>query len=298
MTTYVLYHDDADGYASALAAYLSLGDDATYIAVQYGQDFPIKDLRDHDFVYILDFSYPKEILEDIHSKVKQLVVIDHHETAMRQLDHLPYAIFDMTKSGARLSWEYFHPGLEVPEVILLVEDRDLWKFTLEDTKAFDAGMRATGKYTDIHFWAVVYVDTVLRNKIIEDGRLLVRDLESRVTSFVKNPSKYRVVDIDGHRVVVYNTTDNISELGNAFNTTLDIDYSISYFFTNKGELVLSYRGVKGRVHVGDICQKLGGGGHAAAAGVKLPIEAGLAWLNNIYWKPNLTTERIVGENDS
>ena len=284
MTTYVLYHDDADGYASALSAYLSLGDDATYITVQYGQEFPVKDLRDHDTVYILDFSYPKEILEDIHSKVKQLVVIDHHETAMRQLDHLPYAIFDMTKSGARLSWEYFHPGIEVPEIILLVEDRDLWKFTLEDTKAFDAGMRATGKYTDIHFWAVVYVDTVLRNKIIEDGRLLVRDLESRINSFVKNPSKYRVVDIDGHRVVVYNATDNISELGNAFNTTLDIDYSISYFFTNKGELVLSYRGVKGRVHVGDICQKLGGGGHAAAAGVKLPIEAGLAWLNNIYWK--------------
>ena len=284
MTTYVLYHDDADGYASALSAYLPLGNDATYIAVQYGQDFPVKDLRDHDTVYILDFSYSKEILEDIHNKVKQLVVIDHHETAMRQLDHLPYAIFDMSKSGARLSWEYFHPSLEVPEVILLVEDRDLWKFTLEDTKAFDAGMRATGKYTDIHFWAVVYVDTVLRNKIIEDGRLLVRDLESRIKSFVKNPSKYRVVDIDGHRVVVYNATDNISELGNAFNTTLDIDYSISYFFTNKGELVLSYRGVKGRVHVGDICQKLGGGGHAAAAGVKLPIEAGLAWLNNIYQK--------------
>lgn len=291
MSTYVLYHDDADGYASALSAYLSLGNDATYISVQYGQDFPIKNLQDHDTVYILDFSYSKEILEDIHSKVKQLVVIDHHETAMRQLDHLPYAIFDMSKSGARLSWEYFHPNTEIPEIILLVEDRDLWRFILKDTKAFDIGMRATGKYADINYWAVVYVDTVLRNKIIENGRLLLKDLESRVASFVKNPNKYRVVDIDGHRVVVYNTTDIISELGNAFNTTLDIDYSISYFFTNKGELVLSYRGIKGRVHVGDICQKLGGGGHAAAAGAKLSMEAGLAWLNNIYQKPNLATER-------
>jgi nanoRNase/pAp phosphatase (c-di-AMP/oligoRNAs hydrolase) len=90
------------------------------------------------------------------------------------------------------------------------------------------------------------------------------------------------VDIDGHKVAIYNTTDNISELGNAFNTTLDIDYSISYFFTNEGELVLSYRGKKGHVHVGDLCKKLGGGGHAAAAGVKLPIEAGLAWLKKIY----------------
>ena len=286
MTTYVLYHDDADGYASAMCVYLISGDKASYIPVQYGQVFPIflNDLKPTDNIFILDFSYKEEILETVRSKVGSLTVIDHHETAMRDLEHLSYAIFDMSKSGARLSWEYFHPNTPAPMIVKLVEDRDLWKFTLEDTKTFDAGMRSTGKYKDIKYWVEVHRNPSLLEQLIHDGRLLVKDLESRVNSFVKNPSKYKLVDIDGHKVAVYNTTDNISELGNAFNTTLDIDYSISYFFTNEGELVLSYRGVKGRVHVGDICQKLGGGGHAAAAGVKLPIEAGLAWLNNIYWK--------------
>ena len=286
MTTYVLYHDDADGYASAMCVYLISGDKASYIPVQYGQVFPIflNDLKQTDNIFILDFSYKEEILETVRSKVGSLTVIDHHETAMRDLEHLSYAIFDMSKSGARLSWEYFHPNTPAPMIVKLVEDRDLWKFTLEDTKAFDAGMRSTGKYKDIKYWVEVHRNPSLLEQLIHDGRLLVKDLESRVNSFVKNPSKYKLVDIDGHKVAVYNTTDNLSELGNAFNTTLDIDYSISYFFTNEGELVLSYRGKKGHVHVGDLCKKLGGGGHAAAAGVKLPIEAGLAWLNNIYCK--------------
>lgn len=282
MTTYVLYHDDADGYASALAAYMKLGDEASYICVQYGQDFPIKNLNCIDNVFILDFSYKKEILEEVHNKVVNLVVIDHHETAMQDLDHLDYAIFDMSKSGARLSWEYFNPDIQVPNLILLVEDRDLWKFTLEDTKAFDAGMRSTGRYKEIKYWKEVLTETSLFQQIVHDGKLLVKDLEGRVNSFIKNPSKYKLVDIDGHKVAIFNTTNDISELGNAFNTELDVDYSISYFFTNKGELVLSYRGKKGHVHVGELCKKFGGGGHAASAGVKLDLLAGIEWLKKYY----------------
>ena len=282
MARYVLYHDDADGYASALAAYLQFGSNAIYQKVQYGQEFPIKDLTPEDVIYILDFSYKKEILEDIHSKVSKLVVIDHHETAMRELDHLDYAIFDLDKSGARLSWEYFREDMEVPYLIRLVEDRDLWKFNLEETKAFDAGMRSTGQYSKIDFWLQVYNVQSIFDQIVHDGKLLVKDLEGRVNSFINNPDKYKVVDIDGHKVAVYNTTTDISELGNAFNTQMDVDYSISYFWTNKGELVLSYRGKKGHVHVGDLCKAMGGGGHAAAAGVKLPFEAGVNWLKNTY----------------
>lgn len=282
MTTYVLYHDDADGYASALSAYMQHEDRAKYIAVQYGQEFPIKDLKVTDSIYILDFSYKKEILEDVYSQVNSLVVIDHHETAMRDLEHLNYAIFDMSKSGARLSWEYFNPDIQVPMLILLVEDRDLWKFTFEDTKAFDAGMRATGKYKEIKYWKEVLTNTRIFQQIVHDGKLLVKDLDGRVNSFVKNPSKYKLVDIDGHKVAIYNTTNDISELGNAFNTALDVDYSISYFFTNQGEIVLSYRGKKDGVHVGELCKKFGGGGHAAAAGAKLDLISGIEWLKKIY----------------
>ncbi len=282
MTTYVLYHDDADGYASAMAAYMVYEDRATYISVQYGQAFPIDNLTKSDNVFILDFSYKKEILEEVHSKVALLVVLDHHETAMQDLDHLDYAIFDMSKSGARLSWEYFHPDISVPILVKLVEDRDLWKFDHFDTKAFDAGMRATGQYKNIKFWKEVLLSTSLYGSIVTEGRVLVKNLDGRVNSFVKNPDKYKLVSIGEHIVAVYNTTTDISELGNVFNQHLDIDYSISYFFTNKGELVLSYRGKQDGPHVGELCKALGGGGHAAAAGCKLDLVAGAEWLKKIY----------------
>lgn len=282
MTTYILYHDDADGYASALSAYMVYGEKANYICVQYGQPFPVQNLSKSDTIFILDFSYSRDILEDVHNKVNNLVIIDHHETASQQLDGLDYAIFDMNKSGARLSWEYFNPNFPVPEIILLVEDRDLWRFNLENTKAFDAGMRSSGKYKQITFWKEVLDNIDLFRQIIHDGQLLVKDLNARVNAFVKNPSKYKLTMINNHKVAIFNTTYDISELGNIFNTTLDIDYSISYFFTNTGELVLSYRGRNDGVHVGELCKAMGGGGHHAAAGCKLSLSDGIDWLKKIY----------------
>ena len=116
MTTYVLHHDDNDGYCSALAAYTVFKDRAIYKAVQYGQDFPDFPFSKEDEVYIVDFSYSREVLESVNQHVGKLQVIDHHDTAMEQLQGLPYALFDMSKSGAELSWEYFNPGIEVPDL--------------------------------------------------------------------------------------------------------------------------------------------------------------------------------------
>src|SRR5690606_18083449 len=84
-------------------------------------------------VYILDFSYNKETLLHLSHFVKKIVVLDHHITAKEDLEDLPFAFFDMDKSGAVLAWEYFRPGVPVPKLLLHVQDRDLWKFKLDNT---------------------------------------------------------------------------------------------------------------------------------------------------------------------
>ncbi|EKD89683.1 MAG: Phosphoesterase, dhha1, partial [uncultured bacterium] len=148
MKNYVLYHDDADGYASALAALLFFRDEAIYIPVQYNQEFPNQITLDNETnIYILDFSYSRDILDNIYSLVNKLVVIDHHDTAKDQFQDVVYFIFDNTKAGCILSWKYFHNDKKIPYIFDLVADRDLWKFYLSDTKAFDLGMRNTGKYS-------------------------------------------------------------------------------------------------------------------------------------------------------
>ena len=103
MKTTVLYHDDTDGFGAAFALWTKFREDATYIPIQYGQ--PVPDISDDTKnLYIVDFSYKREICEDL-AKKYELHIYDHHISAKKELAGLPYAVFDKTKSGCILAWE-------------------------------------------------------------------------------------------------------------------------------------------------------------------------------------------------
>ena len=88
MKPLVIYHDQcADGFGAAFSCWLKLGDEAEYVPCQYGQ---IK--TDHDFIdtfgwldgrdcYILDFSFPKEVMDQIFRRAKRVVWLDHHASS-------------------------------------------------------------------------------------------------------------------------------------------------------------------------------------------------------------------------
>ena len=126
---YVLYHAScADGFGAAYAAWKKLGSQAKYIPVSYHEYLP--DMRENSEVYILDLSYPRDVLIDLNARMKKVIVLDHHKTAQENLRGLVFAKFDMEKSGAVLAWEYFHPDKEVPILLEYVQDRDLWQWNL------------------------------------------------------------------------------------------------------------------------------------------------------------------------
>jgi hypothetical protein len=78
MTIYVLYHANCvDGLGSRLAAWLALKDTALYFPVDYHK--PIPAIPDGSEVYILDFSYPREVLEEMNARMSKLLVLDHHK---------------------------------------------------------------------------------------------------------------------------------------------------------------------------------------------------------------------------
>lgn len=165
MRPLVIYHGPGcmDGAGAALAAWLKFGDGADYRPAQYGDQPPTDDdVRGRD-VYVLDFSYPRAELERMHAVQRAasgtferagayenggtLVVIDHHKTAQTDLDGLSYCTFDMKKSGAVLAWERFH-ATPVPELFAYIEDRDLWRWKLTQSKAVSAALASTGAATD------------------------------------------------------------------------------------------------------------------------------------------------------
>ena len=59
-------------------------------------------------VVIVDFSYGRETLEMMAGETDRILILDHHITAEKALAGLPYAYFDMKKSGAVLAWEWAH----------------------------------------------------------------------------------------------------------------------------------------------------------------------------------------------
>ena len=148
----VIYHDNCmDGFAAAWAASKFLPKDSTiFAACNYGQSPPAM-ISGMECIYIVDFSFPRETLVEMCRFAKNVVVLDHHKTAQEALSNWfdkPANLcieFNMHNSGARITWDYFaarnhasHNGLYVPLLIDYVEDRDLWKFSLQHSKEINA----------------------------------------------------------------------------------------------------------------------------------------------------------------
>lgn len=156
--TTVLYHADcADGFGAAYAAWRRFGDMATYRPMHHGQASEMSEIAGHA-VYILDFSFPPDVLEAMASLANSVIQIDHHASARQPWAQrltqtanggesyrhptLPLMLnFDMDKSGARLAWEYFHPDLAMPLILRHVEDMDMWRFALPGTRAVSRSLR-------------------------------------------------------------------------------------------------------------------------------------------------------------
>ena len=93
----IYHHPCPDGFGAAYAAWCRLGDRAEYVGADYGT-LPAIDVMARD-VYVLDFSFPRPVLESIRMQARSLVIIDHHKTACEDLHDFPGAIFDMGLSG-------------------------------------------------------------------------------------------------------------------------------------------------------------------------------------------------------
>ena len=97
----VLYHAECtDGFGAAWAVWKRFPE-ATFLPVKHG-DPPPGDLSDRHIVMV-DFSYGRDVIEEMNEQAASLFVLDHHVTAQAALADLPYVHFDMDKSGRGIS---------------------------------------------------------------------------------------------------------------------------------------------------------------------------------------------------
>ncbi|MBZ0253071.1 MAG: phosphoesterase [Candidatus Methylomirabilis sp.] len=258
--THVLYHDQCfDGFGARFAAETALGDQAKYIPVSYGQAPP--ELPPDAKVAIVDFSYPREQLLELNEKVAGLVVLDHHEKAREALEGLPFGAFDMKRAGAGLSWAYFHPETEEPDLLKYVEDRDLWTWKMPESHEVSA---AIGSYPmEFETWKNFDLD-----QLRSEGQAIERYKRQLVEA---TADRFFWGEVDGHRVPMVQSDANLrSEVGNELMERFpDAPFAAVYYVKN-GKKEWSLRSREGGFDVNQVAKKFGGGGHKAAAGLRDP----------------------------
>lgn len=132
--TFVLYHAGCpDGFGGAYAAWKKFGDTATYIPLSHGDPTP-EGLAGAQ-VYFIDFCYKREQMDAVVAIAKSVTVLDHHEGVQEVVEAMPEFVYDKNRSGASIAWTYFHPDTPLPKLLTFVEDDDLFRFALPDTKA-------------------------------------------------------------------------------------------------------------------------------------------------------------------
>ena len=259
----VIYHADCtDGFGSAYAAWKLLGNRAEYYACKHGSEPP--DVNGKNVV-ILDFSFDNATTKQMIEDANELLVIDHHKSAVVELHDISNTIFDMSKSGATLAWEFFHPGKEAPKFIQYITDRDLWKWELPYSKEFSAAFDMVPfefeefeKFEDDS----VFDDAVKRGSYI---------LAYSKTVVKKVCDKAAARKIDGKDVLVVNSSHWMSEIGARL--APDCDFAMIWYYDHNDKVIkVSLRAFHDKIDVSEVSKKYGGGGHKKAAGFVLPSD--------------------------
>jgi oligoribonuclease NrnB/cAMP/cGMP phosphodiesterase (DHH superfamily) len=262
----------ADGWAAAWTVHQKWPQVPVHVGI-YGE--PPPDVTDLG-VLITDFSYPEDVLREMAASAKWIHVLDHHATAeahLRKLaaEHLIHLWFDLERSGAALAFDYaWGQGRIPPMLIQYVEDRDLWRFNLEGTRAVHAVLMShPQEFPAWSFMAKRLEDPGQRAQMIREGESILRDRDRMLNDIIF--SGYRTMMIDGHDIPVCNLPYQMaSDAGNLM--AEGFPFAATYFDRSDGQRQFSLRSTEEGLDVGEIAKKFGGGGHKHAAGFTLPAE--------------------------
>lgn len=263
--------------------------DPEYFGAHYGEAPPDTTGRD---VYILDFSYKRDVMMDLIVKSNRTTIYDHHKTAEADLKDIiggirekyninrqgDKIVFDMGRSGAGITYDELlfeagkrtgahRPKGELRAIWLVdyVEDRDLWNNKLPDTREFSAYLSTVPMtFAD---WDKAFERPFAES--IRDGQGILAYIKQYGEKAAKNA---RYETIGGVKVPTMNTSyQNCSDHLNLLLEQIpDATFVASYFRTAKGSWQFSLRS-KGDYDVSEIAKLYGGGGHLNAAGFQVEV---------------------------
>ncbi|NND64345.1 MAG: phosphohydrolase [Gammaproteobacteria bacterium] len=254
--TLCIYHGNCDdGFGAAYAVWKKYGDDAEFFEAR--NRIP-PSVDDHD-VIIVDFCYPRAVMLDIVERANSVLLLDHHKTSHDEVGDLVSdgtiaGAFDMSRSGAMMAWQYFHPDKPVPKAITHLHDSDLGLFDLPNTRRYILALRSHPRVFED--W-----DAIMGNpqKLLQEGEVIRRYHDLQVDEIIRFS---RLADLNGHSVRVANASRAFA--GDvAWRLSEDNLFGVCYWHSPHG-VRYSLRS-DGNFDVSEVAKHFDGGGHVNSA---------------------------------
>lgn len=304
----VIYHANcADGFGAAWVFWNAMNKgllpELEFHAGVYQKEPPDVTGR---IVYLVDFSYKREVVIDMCLKAEAVWLIDHHKTAVEDLvssfdagTTMPMpANFchytDLERSGAMLAWDFLyntdseHPDGKPytipregqtykwpPKLLEHIQDRDLWRFKLEGTREIQADL-FSHEY-DFETWDKLMKATVTELLDMRiSGAAILRKMDKDIKELLNVCQRTMV--IAGWTVPVASLPYVYSsDAGHimARDFMAGAQFAACYWDTSDSR-VFSLRSCDNGMDVSFIAIQYGGGGHRNAAGFSVPRHHELA----------------------
>lgn len=276
MRTVVFYHGKCpDGFGGAYAAWKKFGDAAEYVPLARDEEPSVDEYAGAE-LYFIDFVYDQETMDRFAAAAKSLVTLDHHEGAQGVTESFPEHVFDSNRSGAGIAWDYFHPGAARPKLINYIEDGDLYRFLLPNSRFVLAYVYS--KPQDFKVWEVLHAaleSEAAMATIVATGANYREHFEILVAS---TASRAKTVSFEGYIChLVFADGMFASDVGNILATKLP-PLALVVRAQKEGLRVSMRRAIGNTsVDLAAIAQKYGSNGHPFAAAFSIPWGAPIPW---------------------
>lgn len=310
----IYHHPCADGFSAAWCFWRKFGADADYFPARYGRPAPDVTGR---IVFMADFSYPAPVLAGMLDAARSITLLDHHASASRDIrawveeeanhrDAVAWeeregfwtgaglgpranlaVVMDMNRSGSTVAWDFLFPHDPRPLLLGHIEDRDLWRFKLPNTREIQSTVFSY-EYTFENWDRLMAADPAALLQMTVGGAAIDRKHRKDIAEIILESERYMVIDDEAVPTVNVPYT-MCSDVGNIL-AQREMDaarkrawpaeslarlFAATYFDTAEHRC-FSLRSVEGGADVSAIAQKFGGGGHVRASGFKVPRSHSLA----------------------
>lgn len=257
-----------------------------FIGYNYGQSIP--DLSGYDKVIMCDISLPPDIMNNLLDRLlKDFIWLDHHVSAISNPEiHENWieGLRTSTYAACELTWRYFFPNEDEPEIVRLLGRYDCFghKGTDEEQKVleFQYGARqCITNYEEAYYELVKEIKLPSKHSILDilnNGKSIYQYLCVDARQSYKNGFEVYLLENKDESIVKEQVKKFICINKERFNPiNFGIDYhsdgydGCACFYFDGNHYNFSLHNDNGLVDCSVIAKQYGGGGHRGASGFRL-----------------------------